>query len=171
MYATRGVEQATVAAFDERRDDFGAARCGQSFECFLPCAIDERSVNPGVAYFAGRKDHERSAPAKPEMGRAQPGAASSRCLGSVEWIDEETGIVQLWNSFKQPVREHSDVRPDSAHNVEKEKAVQCTMRMIGRDDEWSSRWNRRQVRLPDAGTDVERFENAVLEQVGRIWLI
>jgi hypothetical protein len=171
MHATRSVEQAAVAALDETRYDVRAACCGQSLVRGFPRRIDERSINPGMADFAARKDNERSTVAKPEMRPAQSGAASGRCLGSVRRVDEETGIVHLWNAFKQPVGEYAHVRPYSPYDVEKEKAIQCTMRVSGDDDERSSRWNRRQIRIGDTRTDVERFEDSALKRVGGIgWI-
>src|SRR5262245_257912 len=101
MHAACGIEQATVAAFDERRDDFRTARTGQPLERVMPRAIDERSVDPCVANLAGRKHHKRAAVAKPEVSRAESGAAPGGRLRSVKRIDEEARIVQLGDAFEE----------------------------------------------------------------------
>src|SRR5262249_12880071 len=93
MHAPGGVEQPTVAAFDERRNDPGAGRVRQALEGGLPRAVDERSVEPGVSHFAGWKNGEGAAASQPHMSRPQTGKAPGCRVGSTERIDEEARIM------------------------------------------------------------------------------
>src|SRR5215510_5229752 len=155
MQSSGGVEEPAVAALDERRDDRSAGGMGEALEGRFPGAVDERSVDPGVSDFAGGKDHECASVPEPQTGRSQAAAAPGHRECSVERIDEETRLVKLRNASQQAVGQYTHIGPHSPYEVEKQKSVQGTMRMIGSDDERAANRQCAQLRRVCLQTDVE----------------
>src|SRR5262245_47542864 len=120
MDAPRRVKQPTVLSTDERAHHGGTIRACQTLERRLPRAVGERSADPRVSHFAGGKHHERASLAQPQMRCTQPGTAPRCRIAASEWIDEETGIVELWNAIEEAIGEDSDIRTNAPHDVEKQ---------------------------------------------------
>src|SRR4051812_35637326 len=100
----RGVEEPRGPSADSGGDNGGSCLLCQPTSGVLPLALDEvAALVPAEAHLACGERDQDAAPAEPEVGSAQPCAASRLGERTAERVDEEAGRLELRNAVEHVI--------------------------------------------------------------------